>query len=318
MVAIKNIGTESLGSAQSRRNAGTETRTIKTSEILKQVRRLEIKTRRLVNEVFSGEYHSVFKGQGIEFSEVREYSPGDDIRSIDWNVTARLGHPYIKKFTEERQLNVFIVLDVSGSQAFGTHRFKQDIAAELAAVLAFSTLYNNDKAGLLLFSDQIEKYLPPRKSKKYAMRLIREILYFKPRSKGTHLSKALEYLLRVNRKRCVVFLISDFLDQHFEKSLRIAARKHDIVALQIQDPIESALPKTSLLQLEDAETGRTAIVNSSNNHFQKYYVQQKEAAQNALKRLFQSMAIDHVVISTNEPFYEPLNKLFKLREKRRR
>jgi uncharacterized protein (DUF58 family) len=317
MVTTKDIRQESLGSQQSRHDAGAETRTVKPSEILKQVRRLEIKTRKLVHEVFSGEYHSVFKGQGIEFSEVREYSPGDDIRSIDWNVTARLGHPYIKKFTEERQLNVFILLDVSNSQAFGTHRFKQDIAAELAAVLAFSTLYNNDKAGLLLFSDQIEKYLPPRKNKKYAMRLIREILFFEPRSKGTHISKALEYLLKVNRKRCVVFLISDFLDQHFEKPLRIAAKKHDIVALQIQDPIESAMPKTSLIQLEDAESGETTIINSSNSHFQKNYMQQKETDQNSLKRLFQSMGIDHVLISTDKPFYEPLNKLFKLREKRR-
>src|SRR5262245_50832111 len=223
-------------------------------EILKNVRRIEITAGRLVNEIFAGQYGSTFKGQGMEFAEVREYLPGDDVRGIDWNVTARMGHPFVKKFMEERELTVLFLVDTSASQRFGSRRqFKSELAAEITAVLAFSALRNNDKAGMLLFSDQVEKYIPPRKTRGHVLRLIREVLSFQPRHAGTSLEGALNYLNHVQRRRAVVFLLSDFLDQGYEKALRIAEKKHDVIAVPIMDGWEKKLPLGLRLLVEDAE-----------------------------------------------------------------
>lgn len=286
-------------------------------EILKKVKRLEIRTRHLVSEVFSGEYHSVFKGQGIEFSEVREYSPGDDIRSIDWNVTARMGHPFIKKFSEERQLNVLFLVDLSASENFGSQgRFKKEMAAEIAAVLAFSAIQNNDRVGLLTFTDEVERYLPPKKDKRYGMRIIREILFSNPKGRGTNIARALEYAVKVSKRRAIVFLISDFIDQSFEKPLRIAAKKHDLVALEIYDQSEEEIPPVGLLQLEDAETGEVCLINSSTPSFKQFHKEEKEKSKETLRKLFQSYRIDHVRIEDHSSYTQPLNKLFKLRQKR--
>ncbi len=286
-------------------------------EILKKVRRLEIKTRALVNEVFSGEYHSVFKGQGIEFSEVREYSPGDDIRSIDWNVTARMGHPFIKKFSEERQLNVLLIVDLSASGDFGSqNRFKKEMAAEIAAVLAFSAIHNNDRVGLLTFTDDIEQYLPPKKDKHYGMQIIRQILFSQPSGRKTNISKALEYAVKILKRKAIVFLISDFLDQSFEKHLRIAAKKHDLVALEIYDQSEEKIPPIGLIDLEDAETGQTCLINAKSKSFEKFLAEEKSKEQQTLHKFFQSYRVDHVRLESHTSYTKPLNKLFKLREKR--
>jgi len=230
-----------------------------TSEILKTIRRIEITTGRLVTEVFAGQYESVFKGRGMEFSEVREYQPGDDVRLIDWNVTARFGHPYIKKFVEERELTVMLLVDRSASGMFGTaRRMKAEIAAEVCAVLAFSAMKNNDKVGLILFTDSIEKYIPPKKGRTHALRIIREALYGKPRGTGTDISAALKYLNDVVKKKCIVFVISDFIDRDYEKMLRITNKRHDMIAVEIADPGESRMPPAGLVSLQDAETGKTA------------------------------------------------------------
>jgi uncharacterized protein (DUF58 family) len=289
------------------------------SDILKKVKQLEIKTRRSVNEIFSGEYRSVFKGQGVEFSEVREYCPGDDIRSIDWNVTARMGHPFVKKFMEERQLNVLLMVDLSASENFGSHdRFKSEIVAEIAAVLIFSAIRNNDRVGLLTFTDQIELYLPPKKGRQYGMRMIREILYRKPRGKGTNLAQALEHVVKAIRRRCIVFLISDFLDQKFEKPLRIAAKKHDLVAIEIRDPLEESFPALGLIALEDAETGKAFLINTKKDSFINFFKEKKDNENKKLRKLFQAHRIDRVQINTHTSYAKPLNQLFKTREKRLR
>ena len=225
-------------------------------ELLKQVRQIEIRTKGLVNQVFSGEYHSVFKGRGMEFSEVREYNFGDDIRNIDWNVTARFGHPYIKIFEEERELTVILLVDLSGSLAFGTiDKTKQQIAAELSAILAFSALKNNDKVGLFLFSDKIEKFIPPRKGRKHVLRMIRELLSFKPEGKMTNIKAALEYMNHAVKKKSIVFLISDFMDEGYEKILRIVGKKHDLIGIVINDQREKSIPKMGLVKFTDSETG---------------------------------------------------------------
>lgn len=288
-------------------------------DILKKVRRLEIKTRRLVNEIFSGEYHSVFKGQGIEFSEVREYVPGDDIRSIDWNVTARTGHPYVKKFMEERQRSVVLMVDLSASEKFGSQdRFKCEVVAEVAAVLGFSAIRNNDRVGLVAFTDEVEIYLPPKRDKRYGMRLIREILFFKPKKQKTHIGKALEYVVKVLPRRSIVFLISDFLDSSFETPLRIAAKKHDLIALHIFDRFEERMPAVGLLMLEDAETGETRLVNTKKKEVVSFIAQQKNERYCSLKKLFQSYRVDYVRMESHDSYTEPLNRLFKARERRLR
>ncbi len=286
-------------------------------ELLKKVKQIEINTRSIVNEVFSGEYHSVFKGRGMEFAEVREYQPGDDIRLIDWNVTARMGHPFIKLFQEERELTVMLLVDVSSSGSFGTEKqLKREVAAELSAVLAFSAIKNNDKVGLIIFSDRIEKFIPPRKGRSHVLRVIREILFYKPREATTDIGQALEYLSRVIKRKSTVFLISDFLAENFKQSLQIASKKHDIIAISIVDPREVALPDAGLIELEDAETGEVIVVDTTSRQLRDEFhlkaVQQRES----LKALFQSIGVDHINIFTDQSYVQPINKFFRMRAKR--
>jgi uncharacterized protein (DUF58 family) len=286
-------------------------------EILKKVKRIEIATRGLVNEVFSGEYHSVFKGRGMEFAEVREYQIGDDIRNIDWNVTARSEHPYVKVFDEERELTVMLMVDVSSSGNFGTtHQMKGEVAAELCAVLAFSAIKNNDKVGLMIFSDKIEKFIPPRKGKKHVLRVIREILYFKPEESRTDLNVALEYLSRVIKRRSIVFLISDFLTEAYEKSLQIANKKHDIIAIDIIDPREVEIPSVGLLELEDAETGETIMVDTSNSEVRSSFFSQSKEERETREKYFKSIGVDNINIYTDQSYVEPITKFFRMRAKR--
>ena len=288
-----------------------------TKELLKQVRQIEIKTRGLVNEVFSGEYHSVFKGRGMEFSEVREYQPGDDVRSIDWNVSARMGHPYSKVFEEERELTVMLLVDVSSSGSFGTTRqLKREVAAELSAVLAFSAIKNNDKVGLLIFSDQIEKFIPPRKGKKHVLRVIREILFYKPRQAQTDLNIALEYLNRIIKRRSTVFLISDFLSENYEKSLQVINKKHDIIAISITDPREVSLPNVGLIDLEDAETGETILIDTSDSSLRRKFKRDVLERGNERETFFKSIGVDYINILTDRSYVEPITRFFHMRARR--
>jgi len=286
-------------------------------EILRKVRRLEITTRGLVNDVFSGEYHSVFKGRGMEFSEVREYQIGDDIRTIDWNVTARYGHPYVKVFEEERELTVMLLVDVSSSGEFGTfERMKGEIAIEICALLAFSAIKNNDKVGLIIFTDKIEKFVPPRKGKSHVLRVLRELLYFKPENRRTDIGLALEYLSRIIQRRSVVFLVSDFLSGDYERPLRIANKKHDIVAVHIVDPRELELPAIGYIEFEDAETGEQILIDTYDHEVRKLFT--KKTTESLLHRdkLFRSMNVDSIAIHTDEPYFEPLIRFFRQRAKR--
>lgn len=286
-------------------------------EVLKKVERIEIQTRGLVNDVFSGEYHSVFKGRGMEFSEVREYQYGDDIRSIDWNVSARLGHPFVKVFEEERELTVMLLMDMSSSGDFGTHeRLKGEIAIEICALLAFSAIKNNDKVGLIIFTDKIEKFVPPKKGKRHVLRVLRELLYFKPEDRKTNISVALEYLSNVVRKRSVVFLVSDFIAENYEKALRIANRRHDIVAISISDPRERSFPDVGFIELEDAETGEIITVDSTDATLRNLFNLQATKEQVERSRLFKSMDVDHIDISTDQSYIEPLIRFFRMRAKR--
>jgi len=286
-------------------------------ELLKKIRRIEIRTKRLVNDLFSGEYHSTFKGQGMEFEEVRQYQPGDDIRLIDWNVTARTGYPYIKKFREERELSVILLVDVSSSGFFGTReKFKEDIAAELCALMAFSAIKNNDKVGMIIFTDRIEKFIPPKKGRAHVLRLIREILHFKPEGTGTDISGALEYFNRVIKKKSVVFLISDFLSEDYLKPLQIANNKHDIIAMKISDPRELKFENVGMIELEDAETGETFIIDTGSTEFRHDFARQAEKDNVALKRSFRLINLDFIQIITNQSYIVPLINFFKMREKR--
>jgi len=286
-------------------------------EILKKVKRIEISTRGLVNEVFSGEYHSVFKGRGMEFSEVREYQIGDDIRSIDWNVSARQGHPFVKVFEEERELTVMLMVDVSASGNFGTtSQMKGEIAAELCAVLAFSAIKNNDKVGLLIFSDKIEKFIPPRKGKQHVLRVIREILYYKPEDAKTDLNIALEYLNRVVKRRSIAFIISDFLTENYEKALQIANKKHDIIAIDIIDPREVELPNVGFLELEDAETGETVLIDTSNTEIRETFFEESQEERETREKFFKSIGVDNINVYTDRSYVEPIVKFFKMRSKR--
>lgn len=286
-------------------------------EILKKVRRIEISTRGLVNEVFSGEYHSVFKGQGMTFSEVREYQYGDDIRSIDWNVTARTGAPFVKVFEEERELTVMLLVDVSASGNFGSReRFKGEVAVELAAVLAFSAIKNHDKIGLVLFSDRVEKFVPPRKGRKHVLRVLRELLYHKPEGRGTDIGGALEYLTRVTRRRAVVFLVSDFMGSGFSRPMAVAGKRHDLIAVRMSDPREEELPPLGLLELEDPETGERIVVNTSAPGFRKAFRETAEATRGALDREFRRNKVDVIDIRTGEPYVEPLMHFFRQRMRR--
>ena len=286
-------------------------------EILKKVKRIEIATRGLVNDVFSGEYHSVFKGRGMEFAEVREYQIGDDIRNIDWNVTARSSHPYVKVFDEERELTVVLMVDVSSSGNFGTtSQMKGEVAAELCAVLAFSAIKNNDKVGLMIFSDKIEKFIPPRKGKQHVLRVIREILYFKPEESRTNLNVALEYLSRVIKRKSIVFLISDFLTENYEKSLQVANKKHDIIAIDIIDPREVEMPSVGLLELEDAETGETVMVDTSNPAIRGSFYSQSKEERETREKFFKSIGVDNININTDRSYVEPITKFFRMRARR--
>ena len=288
-----------------------------TKELLKQVRQIEIKTKGLVNQVFSGEYHSVFKGRGMEFSEVREYQFGDDIRNIDWNVTARFGHPFIKIFEEERELTVLLLVDLSGSLLFGTiEKTKQQIAAELSAILAFSAMKNNDKVGLILFTDKIEKFVPPRKGRTHVLRLIREVLSFEPKGKTTNLKLALEYMNNAVKKKSIVFLISDFMDQGYEKILRIVGKKHDLVGIVINDRREFELPKIGLVKLTDSETGRERWLDTSDSKVQKTITDIRQRVIQNRKSLFLSSRLDSIEINTGENYVKPLVQFFRVRERR--
>ena len=288
-------------------------------EILKQVRRIEISTRGLVNEVFSGEYHSVFKGRGMNFAEVREYQYGDDIRSIDWNVTARTGSAFVKVFEEERELTVMLVVDVSASGDFGTReRLKGEVAVEICALLAFSAIKNNDKVGLIIFSDRIEKFVPPRKGRRHVLRVLRELLYHRPEGRGTDITAALEYLTHVQRKKAVAFLVSDFRDDGFDRALAIAGRRHDLIAVRVGDERERELPPLGLLELEDPETGERVIVNTSNLEFRTAFGDHVERKRVELDRTFRRSKVDVIDIETGRPYVKPLMLFFQDRARRRR
>ena len=290
---------------------------METKELLKKVRQLEIRTRGLVNQVFSGEYHSVFKGRGMEFSEVREYQPGDEIRTIDWNVTARLNHPFVKIFEEERELTVMLLVDMSGSQFFGSQSaLKRDVAVELSAILAFSAMKNNDKVGAILFTDEIERFIPPRKGKTHALRIVRELLSFEPKSSNTSLDVGLQYLNRVQKKRAIVFLLSDFLDQGYEQALRIAGKRHDLVGIVLSDPREQQLPKVGLMTFRDAETGRQQWVDTSNPSVRKAHAAFWNATQQRRRSLFVKSKLDAVEIRVDQPSMKPLTDFFRRRERR--
>lgn len=286
-------------------------------DIIKKVRRIEITTSRLVTDMLSGDYESVFKGRGIEFDEVREYQPGDEIRSIDWNVTARMGHPYVKKFVEERQLTVMILLDASGSSFFGTSkRLKSELAAEISAVLAFAAIQNKDRVGLLIFTDRIEKFIPPRKGRAHVLRVIREALCFKPKSKGTDIEMALKYLNGVTARRAVTFIISDFFAKDFRKSLSIANKKHDIIAVTITDPRERELPDVGLLEMTDAETGGVFLIDTSSAALRDKYSAASKDLIESRRRLFNSVSVDHIDIFTDKPYIEEFIRFFSMRKKR--
>ena len=288
-----------------------------TRELLKQVRQIEIRTKGLVNQVFSGEYHSVFKGRGMEFSEVREYQFGDDIRNIDWNVTARLGHPFIKIFEEERELTVMLLVDLSGSLMFGTvEKTKQQVAAELSAVLAFSALKNNDKVGLLLFTNKIEKFVPPRKGRSHVLRIIREVLSFEPEGKSTNIKGALEYMNSTIKKRSIVFLLSDFMDSGYDKILRIIGKRHDLIGVVLNDKREAEIPAMGLIKLADAETGEERWVDTSSKKIQKRLQVVRRKMIEERKALFISGRLDSIEVQTGEDYVKPLVQFFRVRERR--
>jgi uncharacterized protein (DUF58 family) len=288
-------------------------------EILRKVKRIEIQTRGLVNDVFSGEYHSVFKGRGMEFSEVREYQIGDDIRSIDWNVSARMGHPYVKVFEEERELTVMLLVDVSSSGNFGTvERMKGEIAIEICALLAFSAIKNNDKVGLIIFTDRIEKFVPPKKGKSHVLRVLRELLYHQPQGKATNIALALEYLRRVVNRRAVVFLVSDFISENYQKALQIANRRHDLVAITITDPRETELPDVGFIELEDAETGEVILLDTSDVRLRETFSESSSKTIRERDRLLHSMNVDTIDVRTHVSYIDPLMRFFRMRAKRYR
>lgn len=290
---------------------------IEPKEILKKIKRLELRTRRLVDSSFAGAYHSVFKGRGMNFEEVREYVPGDEIRTIDWNVTARTNVPHVKKFTEERELTVMLLVDVSASGNFGSVRLsKRELAAEVASILAFSAIQNNDKVGLLLFTDRVELFIAPKKGRQHILRLIRDMLYFEPAGRGTDLSQALEYLNRVVVRRAVAFVISDFLAGGFEKPLAVTARRHDTIAVPIVDPGEEELPDVGIITLEDAETGRQIDVNTSSRAAMNAFAALELKRYEEIRRVFRAHRIDSVPLRTDQDYLTPLRAFFEQRERR--
>jgi uncharacterized protein (DUF58 family) len=288
---------------------------METSEILKKVRKIEIKTRGLSQNIFAGQYHSAFKGRGMAFSEVREYQFGDDVRDIDWNVTARFHHPYVKVFEEERELTTMLLIDVSGSLEFGTvHQMKRDMVIEIAATLAFSAIQNNDKIGVIFFSDRIEKYIPPKKGRKHILYIIREMLDFKPESCKTDVGMAIEYLTRVMKRRCMVFLLSDFYTRKiFDKEIQIANSKHDMVAIQVYDPRAKALPDIGLMKVRDAETGHEMFVDTSSKKLRLAHTRYWMEREAMLRQIFAKSNVDWISIATNEDYVKSLLLLFKQR-----
>jgi len=287
---------------------------MEAADLLKKVRKIEIKTRGLTNQVFAGEYHSAFKGKGMTFSEVREYQYGDSIRNIDWNVTARFNKPFVKIFEEERELTVIILIDVSASKVFGTQmQYKRDLITELAAVLSFSAIQNNDKIGVILFSDVVEKFIPPKKGKKHILRIIRDLLEFEPQHKGTNIAGALQFFTNAIKKKSTAFLISDFIDTDYEKSLQIANNKHDIIAIKVYDERETNLPNVGLLKLIDAETGQCKWVDTSSRKVRENYEKSWKKSEAYLKSIFAKYGVDNISVNTNEDYIKPLIGLFKRR-----
>ena len=272
----------------------------------------------MVNDVFAGQYQSVFKGRGMEFEEVREYQPGDEIRSIDWNVTARTGHPYIKKFVEERELTVMLVLDMSASCFFGTAKqLKRQLAAEFCSVLAFSAIRNNDRVGFIAFTDRIEKFIPPRKGPRHVLRVIREALYFKPEGQGTDINIALEYLNKVSRRKTITFVVSDFYSGDFKKMLSVSNKRHDIIAVTVTDPWELSLPDVGIISLEDSETGESFMLDTSDSRLRREYALNSQKRFKERNKFFQSGGVDTIDIRTDIPYAKSLFKFFRAREKRR-
>jgi uncharacterized protein (DUF58 family) len=289
---------------------------MEANELLKRVRKIEIKTRGLSRHIFAGEYHSAFKGRGMTFSEVREYQYGDDFRSVDWNVTARFNHPFVKVFEEERELTVMLLLDISGSGDFGTQsRFKSTMITEIAALLSFSAIQNNDKVGVIMFTDQIERFIPPKKGRRHILKIIRELIDFKPSSRLTNITIPLRYLVNVIKKRSIAFLISDFMNDNFEDALKIASKKHDLVGMQIYDLREMHLPSVGLIKVKDAETGELTWVDSGRTYVRKAYHEIYHKRQEELNDLFARVGMDYVSIAAHEDYVKPLMRLFKKRAK---
>jgi len=291
---------------------------LSTSALLKKVRKIEIKTKGLSNHIFAGEYHTAFKGKGMAFSEVREYQPGDDIRSIDWNVTARYNSPFVKVFEEEREMTVMLLIDVSASGNFGTEeQFKRELATELAAILAFSAINNNDKVGVIFFTDKVEQFIPPKKGKSHILRIIREVLAFEPTGKGTDIAGALEYFSAVIKKRSICFILSDFMSKEFDRPLKIASKKHDLVALRIHDTREDTLPNVGLVPMQDAETEKMLFVDTSSKKVRDNFAKNRAQVTEKLRKLFPASGVDLIDITTGKDYVKPLINFFKTRGKRR-
>ena len=287
---------------------------METSELLKKVRKIEIKTKGLSKQVFSGEYHSAFKGRGMAFSEVRNYVPGDEIRTIDWNVTARFNEPYVKVFEEERELTVMLIVDISGSESFGSDELlKREFIAEIGAVLAFSATQNNDKIGAILFSDQIELYIPPKKGRKHILRIIRELIEFKPKSNLTNIGEVVQHFNNLVKKRAIAFLISDFIDQDLEKALKITAKKHDLIALRVFDKREKELPNMGLTLFEDSETGSRKWINTGKKRVRETYYNNSLSREHSILQTFKKSKVDHANICIQSGYIHPLMNLFKKR-----
>jgi uncharacterized protein (DUF58 family) len=291
---------------------------LSTSALLKKVRKIEIKTKGLSNHIFAGEYHTAFKGKGMAFSEVREYQPGDDIRSIDWNVTARYNSPFVKVFEEEREMTVMLLIDVSASGNFGTQeQFKRELATELAAILAFSAINNNDKVGVIFFTNKVEQFIPPKKGKSHILRIIREVLAFEPTGKGTDIAGALEYFSAVIKKRSICFILSDFMSREFDRPLKIASKKHDLVALRIYDTREDTLPNVGLVPMQDAETEKMIFVDTSSKRVRDNFAKNRTQANEKLRKLLPASGVDLIDITTGTDYVKPLINFFKNRGKRR-
>ncbi len=286
-------------------------------EVIRRIRKIHIHSNYLVNDILAGEYESAFRGRGMEFEEVREYQPGDDVRDIDWNVTARMGHPYVKVYREERELTILLLVDVSGSGQFGSGaQLKNELSAELAAVLAYAAVKNNDKVGLIIFSDSIEKFIPPKKGRNHVWRVIREVLEHRPRSRKTDISAALDFLNRIASRRVIAFLISDFIASDYEKLLRVTNKKHDLIAISIADPRERELPPVGLVELEDAETGETRLIDTGDARFRKEFMVGALRRVSETREIFRRCSVDHIPLITNQPYINALMKFFRMREKR--